>query len=87
MNEITNIFFLIAVLLGPGDIEFDVRMLNQYPTKQACMDEVETNGHSYVRGIANQYHFEQSIADNDSKFSVPLEKIFLVCSPISIDNL
>tara|TARA_B100000287_G_C20174075_1_gene599461 strand:+ start:235 stop:492 length:258 start_codon:yes stop_codon:yes gene_type:complete len=79
--------YLIAVLLGPGDIQFEARSIDQFGNKQECNQYIQDNGDSVVRGIANQYHFEQSIDETKGKFSLPLQKIFLVCTPISIDNL
>ncbi len=79
--------YLIAVLLGPGNIEFDVRYVLEFESKPECIEYVEKDGHGVVRGISHQYHFEQSIDDTGQRFSVPLEKIYLVCTPISIDKL
>ena len=76
--------YLTAILIGPGDIEFETRVMDTFDSKQTCMEYVEKRGWPMVRGIHNQYQVEQ---ESTGDWSLPLEKVGLVCTPIDSRNM
>ena len=75
--------YLTALLIGPGNIEFEVRTIDRFESKKSCKAFVEERGWPTVRGIHQQYLIEQ---ESSGDFSLPLEKVGLVCTPIKTDD-